>query len=191
MHHNKLIKMLSKVIIVYIQVGLGGICMQASCVSCRHHIHHLHGSHLQDALPQGPGFLVLMLLCRINQTTYHSVLSIHMWLSVIRDWEHLEWTKFTITHSKQLNSHHEVRLYIMGWWAHIPQALITLILILCGKHSLVAFFRVSRCHECYTHLSKYSHAIHMWKVVLKENLEDSHINFKTLLFHIEELITQL
>jgi len=39
--------------------------MQASCVSYTRHIHRLRESRLQGALHQDPGFLVLMMLCRI------------------------------------------------------------------------------------------------------------------------------
>jgi hypothetical protein len=56
---------------VYIQEGLGGICMQASCVSYMHHIRHPHETHLQGALHQDPGFLVLMMLCRIYKKNKH------------------------------------------------------------------------------------------------------------------------
>ena len=56
---------------VYVQVGSGGICMQASCVSYTHHIRRPRESRLRGALHQDPGFLALTMLCRIYKKTKH------------------------------------------------------------------------------------------------------------------------
>jgi len=69
--HGHLNIMLILVYMVYIRVDLGGICMQASCVSYTHHIRRPRESRLQGALHQDPGFLVLMMLCRMYQKTKH------------------------------------------------------------------------------------------------------------------------
>ena len=63
---------------VYIQVGLGGICMQASCVSYMHHIHRPHESRLQGVPHLDPGFRVLMMLCRNYKKPNITVQCLHI-----------------------------------------------------------------------------------------------------------------
>ena len=73
---------------VYVQVDSGGICMQASCVSYMHHIRRPRESRLRGALHQDPGFLALMMLCRIYKKPNITVQCLHtlhlpeyMWVS--------------------------------------------------------------------------------------------------------------